>query len=51
MIIPTSGVTMGVLSISRIPYSVWFKWLLPFTILLTILVILILIPPVMFFAY
>lgn len=26
LIIPTSGVTMGVLAIAKIPYSVWMKW-------------------------
>lgn len=26
LIIPTSGVTMGVLAIGKIPYSVWMKW-------------------------
>lgn len=25
-IIPTSGVTMGILSISKIPYNVWVRW-------------------------
>lgn len=26
LIIPTSGVTMGVLAIGKIPYNVWIKW-------------------------
>lgn len=26
VIIPTSGVTMGILSIAKIPYNVWVKW-------------------------
>ncbi len=34
MIIPTSGVTMGVLSIAKIPYQIWFKWLWPFIAIL-----------------
>jgi uncharacterized ion transporter superfamily protein YfcC len=29
MIIPTSGVTMGILAIARIPYNLWLKWMLP----------------------
>ncbi|NME69333.1 YfcC family protein [Flammeovirga aprica] len=29
LIIPTSGVTMGVLSIAKIPYEVWLKWMSP----------------------
>jgi uncharacterized ion transporter superfamily protein YfcC len=51
MIIPTSGVTMGVLSISRIPYSKWFRWLLPLIIIFTLLALLFLIPPVLLFEY
>jgi uncharacterized ion transporter superfamily protein YfcC len=26
VVIPTSGVTMGILSIAKIPYNVWIKW-------------------------
>jgi len=26
VIIPTSGVTMGILSVAKIPYDVWLKW-------------------------
>lgn len=51
MIIPTSGVTMGVLSIAQIPYQKWFRWVLPFTIILVILVFLLLIPPILLFEY
>ncbi|MCF8364235.1 MAG: TIGR00366 family protein [Bacteroidales bacterium] len=51
MIIPTSGVTIGALSISKIPYQLWFKWLLPFTIMLIILSALLMIPPTMMFYY
>ena len=29
MIIPTSGVTMGVLGIAKIPFEKWARWLLP----------------------
>lgn len=29
MIIPTSGVTMGILAIAKIPYNVWLRWMLP----------------------
>jgi uncharacterized ion transporter superfamily protein YfcC len=29
MIIPTSGITMGVLGIAKIPWEVWAKWLFP----------------------
>jgi uncharacterized ion transporter superfamily protein YfcC len=51
MIIPTSGVTMGVLSIANIPYQKWFRWVLPFTIILVILVFLLLVPPILLFTY
>jgi uncharacterized ion transporter superfamily protein YfcC len=26
LIIPTSGVTMGVLSLAGIPFKIWFRW-------------------------
>ena len=51
MIIPTSGVTMGVLSIAKIPYNKWLKWLYPLIIIFIISVLLLLIPPVLMFAY
>ncbi|HBH49883.1 MAG TPA: putative basic amino acid antiporter YfcC [Bacteroidales bacterium] len=51
MIIPTSGVTMGVLSIAKIPYNKWVRWLLPLVLIYIVLVLLLLIPPVLFFNY
>ncbi|QSE96323.1 YfcC family protein [Fulvivirga lutea] len=51
LIIPTSGVTMGVLTIANIPYEKWFKWMLPLFIILSILAMLLLIPPVLFFSW
>lgn len=51
LIIPTSGVTMGVLSIAKVPYDRWLKWMMPLFILLTICAMLLLLPPVMFFMY
>jgi len=33
MIVPTSGVTMGVLAIANIPYPVWIKWFLKLLLL------------------
>jgi uncharacterized ion transporter superfamily protein YfcC len=47
MIIPTSGVTMGVLGMAKIPWSKWARWLLPLEIVLFILGLLLLIPPVL----
>ncbi len=48
MIIPTSGVTMGVLSIAKIPYVTWVKWIGRLVIVYFILAIIVLIPPVLF---
>lgn len=33
-VIPTSGVTMGILEIAKVPYNIWIKWILPLMILL-----------------
>ncbi|OFY63935.1 MAG: short-chain fatty acid transporter [Bacteroidetes bacterium RBG_13_43_22] len=46
MITPTSGVLLGVLSVARIPYEKWFRWVLPFIIMLTIIGFFLLIPTV-----
>ena len=46
MITPTSGVLIAVLGIARIPYEKWFKWVLPFMIILIITGALLLIPTV-----
>ncbi len=51
MIIPTSGVTMGVLSIAGIPYEKWLKWLFPLMIIFFLVSLLLLIPPSIFFEY
>lgn len=51
MIIPTSGVTMGALSIAGVPYNKWAKWLAPLIIIITLLAMLLLIPPVLLFHY
>lgn len=47
-ILPTSGVTMGVLGLAGIPYERWFKWMLPIQIFFFILALLLLIPPFIF---
>lgn len=44
MITPVSGVLMGVLGVARVPYDKWFKWVLPFMIILIVLGFLLLIP-------
>lgn len=46
MITPTSGVLLGVLSVAKIPYEKWFRWVLPFIVTLFILGFLLLIPTV-----
>ncbi len=45
MIIPTSGVTMGVLGMAKLPWNVWAKWLLPLEIIFFLLGVALLIPP------
>ncbi len=47
-ILPTSGVTMGVLGLAGIPWERWFKWMLPLQIYFFIIALLLLIPPFLF---
>ncbi len=49
-ILPTSGVTMGVLGLAGIPWDRWFRWMLPLQIYFFVLALLLLIPP-FFFGY
>lgn len=44
-ILPTSGITMGVLGMAGIPWGTWFRWMLPVQIFFFILALLLLIPP------
>jgi uncharacterized ion transporter superfamily protein YfcC len=46
MITPTSGVLLGVLSVAKIPYEKWFRWILPLIIGLILLGFLLLVPTV-----
>jgi uncharacterized ion transporter superfamily protein YfcC len=46
MLTPTSGVLMGVLGVSRIPYDKWLKWIAPLMLILFVLGFLLLIPTV-----
>jgi uncharacterized ion transporter superfamily protein YfcC len=48
MIIPTSGVTMAVLGMAKIPWEQWARWLLPIEIALFVLGLLLVVPPVLF---
>lgn len=47
IITPTSGVLLGVLSVAKIPYDKWFRWVLPLVIILILLGFLLLIPTVL----
>ncbi len=49
-ILPTSGITMGVLGLAGISWNTWFKWMLPAQIFFFVLALLLLIPPY-FFGY
>ena len=46
-VLPTSGVTMGVLGLARLKWEKWAKWLIPLLLLWVILGFLSLIPPVL----
>ncbi len=48
MIIPTSAITMGVLTLAELPWEKWAKWILPLEIIFFILSLLLLIPPFFF---
>jgi uncharacterized ion transporter superfamily protein YfcC len=47
-ILPTSGVTMGVLGLAGIPWERWFRWMLPAQVYFFFLALLLLIPPFLF---
>lgn len=51
LIIPTSGVTMGVLAIAKIPYNVWFKWCFPLFLILSLAAMLMLLMPLYVFSW
>ena len=48
IIIPTSAVTMGALSMARVPWEKWAKWVFPLMIILFLLGFILLIPPNLF---
>lgn len=45
MIIPTSAVTLSVLSLAKVPWEKWARWVLPLEIIFIVLALLLLIPP------
>jgi len=48
MITPVSGVLLGVLTVAKIPYEKWFRWVLPLMIILIVLGFLLLLPTIYF---
>ncbi|MES2261404.1 MAG: YfcC family protein [Pseudomonadota bacterium] len=43
--IPTSGITVGVLALARIPWITWARWMVPLQLIYAVLALLLLIPP------
>jgi uncharacterized ion transporter superfamily protein YfcC len=43
--IPTSGITVGVLALARIPWITWAKWMIPLQLMYLVMAMLLLIPP------
>ncbi|NRR32282.1 putative basic amino acid antiporter YfcC [Oxalobacteraceae bacterium] len=43
--IPTSGITVGVLALARIPWLTWAKWMVPLQLIYAVMALLLLIPP------
>jgi len=51
LIIPTSGVTMGILGIAKIPFSTWLRWMIPLMLFLVLSAMVLLLPPVLYFQW
>lgn len=51
LVIPTSGITMGLLEIAAIPYDRWFKFCFPLVALLSLIACVLLVLPVSVFAW
>ena len=43
--IPTSGITVGVLALARVPWITWAKWMIPLQLIYLVLALLLLVPP------
>jgi uncharacterized ion transporter superfamily protein YfcC len=43
--IPTSGITVGVLALARIPWLTWAKWMVPLQLIYLVLALALLVPP------
>jgi uncharacterized ion transporter superfamily protein YfcC len=48
MIVPTSGVCMGILTLARIDWLKWLRWILPLQLIFILLGLLLLVPPFFF---
>jgi len=48
MVIPTSGVLMGVLGVAKIPYNIWIKWMVKLFLWLSLFAAILLLVPVLF---
>ena len=45
--IPTSGITVGVLALARIPWLTWARWMVPLQVIYLVLALALLVPPVL----
>jgi uncharacterized ion transporter superfamily protein YfcC len=45
--LPTSGITVGVLALARIPWLTWARWMVPLQLLYLVLALALLVPPVL----
>lgn len=43
--IPTSGITVGVLALARVPWITWARWMIPLQLIYLVLALALLIPP------
>jgi uncharacterized ion transporter superfamily protein YfcC len=43
--IPTSGITVGVLALARIPWLTWARWMIPLQLIYAAMALLLLVPP------
>ena len=43
--IPTSGITVGVLALARIPWITWARWMVPLQLIYAVLALALLVPP------
>lgn len=51
LIVPTSGVVMAILAIAKVPYHIWFQWIWKLLVIFSLVAMLFLIPPVIWFDF